>query len=215
MKKDKKIFILTGLFITSLLVSNLIADKIISFWEFNVPAAVIVFPVTFLITDTINEVWGKEKAKEVVWLGFFMNIFMLLLLQLAIFLPPAREIWPNQEAFEAVFGAVPRMVIASLMAYIGSQLFDVWFFNFWKRRTEGSHLWLRNNLSTLSSQLIDSVIFIVVGFLGTIPVISLINMIVSQYIIKLIFALIDTPICYITVSWARKDYKEEVADNGR
>lgn len=212
MNKNKKLFIFTGLFITSLLISNIIAGKLVEFWKFTVPAAVIIFPITFLITDTINEVWGKNKAKEIVWLGFYMNILMLLILQIALRLPPA-EGWGNQEAFEIVFSTVPRMVVASLMAYLGSQLFDVWFFNFWKSITKGKHLWQRNNFSTLLSQLFDSVIFIGVGFIGTVPTLLLLNMILSQYIIKLLFAIIDTPFCYLTVNWAKKDFKKEAAIN--
>ena len=189
--------------------SNIIAGKLVEIWNFTVPAAVIVFPITFLITDTINEVWGKNTAKQVVWLGFFMNVLMLFLFQIALWLPPA-EGWGNQAAFEAVFGTVPRMVAASLIAYLGSQMFDVWFFNFWKNITKGEHLWQRNNFSTLLSQLFDSVIFIGVGFLGTVPMPVLISMIISQYVIKLLFAVLDTPVCYLTVNWAKKELRKEV-----
>ncbi len=210
MNSESKLLLFTGLFVTSLLISNIIAGKIVEIWNFTVPAAVIVFPITFLITDTVNEVWGKNKAKELVWLGFYMNILMLLLLYLAIILPPA-DTWGNQQAFETVFSSVPRMVVASLMAYLVSQLFDVWFFNLWKKITRGRYLWQRNNFSTLISQFFDSLVFIVIGFLGVVPLSVLISMIFSQYIIKVIFALIDTPFCYLTVNWARKSLKKEAA----
>ncbi|NMA92900.1 MAG: queuosine precursor transporter [Firmicutes bacterium] len=200
----KRLLFLTSLFITSLLIANITAVKLVQIGGLIVPAAVFVFPITFLVTDVVCEVWGKKQATELVWLGFFMNIVLMGYLQLGRVLPPA-PVWPDQKAYEAIFGAVPRIVLASMCAYIISQTHDVWAFDYWRRLTRGKHLWLRNNLSTMASQLMDTVVFITIGFAGTVPRGALIGMIFSQYMVKLVLALIDTPFCYLVVNWARKE----------
>lgn len=199
---ERKYLYLACLFVTCLLVSNIIASKIVDVWGFLVPAAVFVFPVTFLITDTINEVWGKKKAREIILIGFIMNIVLLLFIQLGRVLPPA-PFYEYQEAYEAVLGAVPRVVAASLAAYIISQLHDVWAFNFWRKVTSGKHLWLRNNLSTITSQLLDSVVFISLAFLGQFKYEEILILIFYQFLVKISLAIIDTPFCYLMVKWVR------------
>lgn len=194
--------------------ANIIASKIVSIdflvVEVTLPAAVFVFPLTFLVTDTINEIWGKQRAKEIIWLGFAMNLLMIAFLYLGQVLPPAPT-WELQQAYEAVLGAVPRMVVASLAAYIFSQLHDVWAFQFWKRLTKGRFLWLRNNLSTMVSQLFDSVIFVTIAFAFTMPWEVVITLIINQYLVKLIIAAVDTPLIYLLVAWIRKRLRREEA----
>lgn len=209
---DRKFFLLSGFFITCLLVSNIIAVKLVSIGGLIFPAAVILFPFTFLITDTVSEVWGRKRAAELVWLGFIMSVVMVVFLQLSRFLPGA-HIWEGQEAFDAVLGAVPRIVVASMAAYLVSQLHDIWSFHFWRRVTGGKHLWLRNNLSTMSSQLLDSAVFISLAFAGIVPGAGLLVMIFSQYLVKLVIAMLDTPLCYLLVKWARGK-KEGEFENG-
>lgn len=201
---ERKFIILTAVFITCLLVSNIIAGKLIGLGALVLPAAVFVFPLTFLITDTVSEVWGKKRARETVWLGFAMSLVMIGFLQLGRLLPPA-PFWEHQEAYEVILGTVPRIVAASMAAYLVSQLHDVWAFHFWRRATAGKHLWLRNNLSTMSSQLLDSAIFITLAFVGVVESTVLVGMIFSQYLVKLILAAADTPFCYLAVKWARKE----------
>lgn len=199
---DKKLLYLTSTFVTCLIISNVIASKLVMVGTFVVPAAVIVFPLTFLITDTVNEVWGKSTARLMVWLGFGASLVMVGFLTLAQYLPAA-PFWEHQESYNVILGAVPRIVLASMVAYLLSQLHDVWSFNFWRNKTSGKHLWLRNNLSTMTSQLLDSAVFIGVAFLGIVPVSVLLTMVLSQYIIKLVIAILDTPICYLLVRWVR------------
>ncbi len=201
---ERKLLFLTALFVTCLLVSNIIAGKLIGLANLTLPAAVFVFPITFLITDTVNEVWGNKQAREMVWLGFFMSLVMIAFLQLGRILPSA-PFWEHQAAYEAILGTVPRIVAASMAAYLASQLHDVWAFNFWRRVTAGKHLWLRNNLSTMTSQLMDSAIFITLAFFGVVPGSLVVGMIFSQYLVKLILAAADTPLCYLVVRWARKE----------
>ncbi len=199
---ERKLLYLACLFVTSLLAANIIASKVVGIGEITFPAAVIVFPLTFLVTDTINEVWGKKTAREIVIVGFLMNIVLIIFIYIGQILPPA-EIFEHQEAYEVILGAVPRITAASLLAYLLSQMHDIWAFNLWRRITGGKHLWLRNNLSTITSQLIDSVVFISVAFWGQYALEELGFLILNQFLIKVIIAVIDTPFCYLLVNWIR------------
>jgi len=114
-------------------------------------------------------------------------------------LPPA-SFWPNQTAYDAIFGFVPRLVLASMIAYLVSQHHDVASFQFWRRKTGGKYLWLRNNASTMVSQALDTGIFITIAFWGTVPGDVLLNMLLTQYLIKLAIAAADTPFCYLLVA---------------
>lgn len=176
-------------------------------------AGLLTYPLTFLVSDSISEVYGKSTAKKVVLIGLFTNLLMLVFFFGAIHLPPA-GFWKMQAEFEMLLGAVPRVVGASLVAYFISQLFDVHLFHKLKQLTKGKHLWLRNNGSTFMSQLIDSVIFITIAFAGTMPIGALLTMMATQYLVKLVIALGDTPFIYLTVKWLKKEdpvVKEEEA----
>jgi uncharacterized integral membrane protein (TIGR00697 family) len=199
-----KLLFLTGLFVICLGAANILsAAKLICIFGFTIDAGIIAYPLTFLFTDVISEVWGKRTATSVVWVGFFANIMLMLLIWLGGLLPPSPE-WHNQEAFQTILGAVPRIVVASMVAYLISQHHDVFAFNFWRNKTRGRWLWLRNNLSTGVSQAIDTVVFGFIAFYGVVPLNVLMGEIMlAQYVIKLIVALLDTPFCYLLVSWCR------------
>lgn len=209
LNKQDKLLLLTGIFFTALFVSNVISVKLFALGSIVITAGILTYPLTFLITDSISEVYGKRTAKKVVLIGLFTNLLMLVFFFGAINLPAA-GFWDMQAEFEMILGAVPRMVAASLIAYFISQLFDVHLFHKLKQLTNGRHLWLRNNGSTLSSQLLDSVIFITIAFAGTMPVGALLTMIVTQYFVKLVIAIGDTPLIYLTVKWLKKDDNEAV-----
>lgn len=186
-----------------LIVANIMAVKLISVGTFVVPVAVIAYPFTFLLTDTISEVFGRRVATNVVWLGFAMNVLMVILIHVGKIIPPA-SFWEGQEAYNTLLGSVPRIVLASMIAYLASQHHDVFAFHFWRRLTKGRFLWLRNNASTMVSQGIDTVLFISVAFAGTVPINILLNMMVGQYVIKLMIAVLDTPFCYAIVRFIRR-----------
>ena len=186
------------LFISSILLSNIIATKIIVAGGLIVPAAVVLYPLTFLFTDVVSEVEGRKSARDLVMMGFYMSIIMVLILFIGKILPPA-PFWENQEAYNIILGSTPRIVLASMIAYLISQNHDVWAFHWWKQKTSGKHLWMRNNFSTITSQLIDSVLFISIAFMGIYPLKTIGVMIFSQYLIKVGIALLDTPFCYILV----------------
>jgi len=179
------------------------AVKLINIGPWVVPVAVIAYPFTFLVTDTIAELYGRRVTTRVVWLGFVMNIIMVALIYLGKIIPPS-SFWEGQDAYNTMLGAVPRIALASMVAYLISQHHDVFAFHFWRRRTSGKHLWLRNNASTMVSQGIDTVLFITVAFAGTIPLQVLFNMIIGQYVIKLVIAILDTPLCYGLVALIKR-----------
>jgi uncharacterized integral membrane protein (TIGR00697 family) len=183
-----------AVFITSLLTANVVVGKIVMLGNLVVPAAVMAYAITFLATDVINEIYGKEKANEIVIVGFIAQVLAAVLIYIATLLPIAPFAKEMQESFLMVLGQNWRFVFASLTAYVISQSHDVWSFNFWRKKTGGKYKWLRNNASTLISQILDTAIFIVIAFWGQVP--NLWHMIVSQYIIKAILALVDTPFFY-------------------
>lgn len=192
-KTQQNLMLLNGIFVATLIVANIVSAKVVSFWGLVIPAAVVAYPLTFLVTDVIGEIWGKEEANRTVGLGLICQMLSLILIGFAIALPVA-PFADNQAEFQSIMGQSFRVVFASLVAYMLAQFNDVFIFHKLKEKTNGKHKWLRNNLSTMTSQLIDTAIFITIAFIGTVPNIWV--MIFSQYLIKFIYALLDTPFFY-------------------
>lgn len=185
--------------------ANIFANKIVVLGPFTFPASVIVFSMTFFITDIISEKWGKSYAKKAVWAGFFANLLLIISVYIVLAWEPASYALEMSEMFSKVFALIPRIVVASFLAYIVSQNHDVWAFHFWKKKTKGKHLWFRNNASTIVSQLIDSVIFITIAFYGVFPIVPLI---LGQWIIKILIAVVDTPFMYASI-WLMDKIKKK------
>jgi uncharacterized integral membrane protein (TIGR00697 family) len=201
--------VLATLFATCLLVANILAVKLVSIGGWVVPAGVIAYPLTFLFTDVITELYGRRIASRVVWLGFGVNILMVILVVGGKLLPPA-PLWEGQSAYESILGMVPRIVLASMVAYLISQHHDVFAFHFWREKTKGKFLWLRNNASTMVSQALDTGLFITIAFWGTVPTGVLENMLLTQYLIKLGIAALDTPFCYLLVGLLKERVRSPV-----
>ena len=182
-------------------IANVLANKIIVVGPFTAPAGVIVFSTTFLITDLLSELWGSKYAKKAVWAGFFGNLLLVLSVYIAVNWQPAPFAVEMSDMFSQVLGLTPRIVVGSLIAYLLSQHHDIWAYHFWKKVTKGRHLWLRNNASTITSQLIDSIVFITIGFYGVFPIVPLIF---GQWAVKIMIALIDTPFMYIITRFAKR-----------
>ena len=198
---------LATLFATCLIVANIIAVKLVSIGGWVVPAGVIAYPLTFLFTDVITELYGRKIASRVIWVGFGVSVLMVILVFGGGLLPPA-PFWEGQSAYQSILGMVPRITLASMIAYLVSQHHDVFAFHFWRQKTKGRFLWLRNNASTMVSQALDTGIFITIAFWGAVPSGTLTNMLLSQYVIKLIIAVVDTPFCYILVGSLRERVKQ-------
>ncbi|WP_102345031.1 queuosine precursor transporter [Bacillus sp. Marseille-P3661] len=192
----RDLLILNVLFATSLVVANVLAGKIVMFGEFiTVPAAVITYAFTFLLTDIIHERYGTKQAQQAILYGFGAQVFASIMIIIGQMLPVAPFAADSQAAYDTLLGQNARFMIASMAAYFISQHVDVYIFSTLKKVTKEKHKWLRNNLSTLSSQLIDTTIFISIAFIGTVPNIWM--MILSQFAVKLVLALLDTPLFYL------------------
>ena len=204
--------ILAALFIASLVVSNLIFQKFF-YWDFfgiytfEISVGILPYPITFLITDIISEVYGKRKANQVVTAGIFASFFSMLIV-FASGIVPATDWSPiNDSLFNKVFGATAIAVLASMMAYLFAQYVDIQIFHFWKRLTKGKHLWLRNNFSTFLSQFIDTftVLFLLCSF-GKIDWDLFGALLLSGFLFKVLIAALDTPFLYIAVFALRKRF---------
>ena len=209
--KEKLFLLLSGIFLTSLVLANIIGTtKFVIVFGLTVPAGVLAYPFTFLATDLICELYGKKRAQALVWVGFAMNFFMLGLMMLGHYLKDASGISGATSTFESVYEFMIGNVIASMIAYLIAHSVDVKLFHFWKSLTKGKHLWLRNNLSTVVSQLADTTAIMTILYmannLGTSiqSIGDLVGLIFASYIFKVFVALFDTPLFYIGV-WALKD----------
>ena len=209
--KEKLFLFLSSIFLTSLVVGNIIGTtKFVNVFGLIVPAGTLAYPFTFLATDLICELYGKKRAQVLVWVGFAMNFFMLGLMMLGHYLKDASGVSGATSTFESVYGFMIGNVIASMFAYLVAQSVDVKLFHFWKRLTKGKYLWVRNNLSTVVSQLVDttailSVLYFANNLGGNIRTIAdLVNLIIASYLFKFFIALFDTPLFYIGV-WGLKD----------
>ena len=181
-------------------IANVIAAKVIPIGPFVINAGVLVYASTFLITDVIAEIWGKSEARKAVWAGFFANIALVLFVLVAVNLPTADFAAEIGKSFDMVFGLTPRIVLGSMIAYLVSQHWDVFFFHKIRDWTKGKHLWLRNNLSTITSQIIDSVLFVTIAFYGVIPITGLM---IGYFVVKVTVAIADTPFAYAAVKYLK------------
>uniref|UniRef100_A0A7C3RBJ4 Probable queuosine precursor transporter n=1 Tax=Archaeoglobus fulgidus TaxID=2234 RepID=A0A7C3RBJ4_ARCFL len=187
----------------AIILANIQVMKTIEFFGLVTAMGNIVYGTTFLVTDILCENYGKREAKKAVQVGFFTLIIFTLLMQICLaFIPHESD--TLSPALEQIFGIMPRITVASLTAYLVSQLHDVWAFDFWKRRTRGRFLWLRNNASTMVSQLIDNAVFTWIAFVGfgvfweqVFPWEVIVEIFVTSYIMKFIVAVFDTPFVYM------------------
>ncbi|MBW2980621.1 queuosine precursor transporter [Candidatus Woesearchaeota archaeon] len=189
----------------ALVIANLQVLKTVEMFGWVTALGNVIYGTTFLSTDILSENYGKKEAKKAVFIGFFILIAMTTIMQLTLFFIPHESDFASP-SLETIFGFMPRIVIASLCAYLVSQLHDVWAFNFWKKKFEGKHLWFRNNLSTMSSQLVDNVIFTLIAFVGFFGLFGweqvfewslIFQIFILSYVMKWVVAAIDTPFVYL------------------
>ena len=220
---QKLYFFLSSIFITALVVSNLIFQKFFSWYPFNfevfgiklfeLSVGVLPYPITFLITDIISEIFGKRKANQVVVMGILASIFSIGLLLLGDVLPASSTSPIDDKTFNLVFSASPLAVLASMSAYLIAQFLDIRIYHFWKQLTKGKYLWLRNNFSTFSSQIIDSTTVIALLCIFDILAWDLfLGLVLSSIIFKIMVAIIDTPLLYLLVGLIRKKFNLGIND---
>ena len=201
--KDQLYIFLCAIFISSLITCNLIANKFVSvdlgFKVFIVSAGILPYPLTFLVTDLISELYGQKKANIVVFSGFVASMFVLLFLWLGGQFNAIPSSIVNDDTYNAVFQNAWRIIAASMTAYLFAQFIDVRIFHFWKRLTNGNHLWLRNNGSTIASQLIDTTLVVIILFVGVWESGQIVSAIIDGWLFKMLMAAIDTPIIYAII----------------
>lgn len=199
---DTLFLMLAAVFLSALVTCNLIARKLLTvnlgFYEFQLSAGALPYPLTFLATDLLSELYGRRRANKVVWAGLVASVFALLALWLGNQFH-AFEGSPgfSDETYREVFGHAPRAITASMTAYLLAQFLDVRLFHFWKSLTNGRHLWLRNNASTVVSQLLDSVLVILVLFWDEMSGSEMLAVILDLWFFKALVALADTPLFYL------------------
>ncbi len=202
------------IFVTCLLLSNLIAGKMWAVTEnITLPAAVILFPLTYIIGDVFTEVYGFRKARTVIWLGFACSFFAVLIYLITIALPHPGY-WENQDAYAAVMGTTPRVAIASFAGYLFGEFSNSIILSRLKVATKGKNLWMRTILSTVVGEGLDSVIFIMISFWGTMDNFVVLQMILFQYLFKVSYEVIFTPLTYLVVKAIKKAEGIDVYDEG-
>ena len=215
----RKIYLyLAALFITSLVVSNLIFQKFFYWYPldmslfgvrlFELSVGILPYPITFLITDLISEIYGQKRANEVVVAGIFASFFSIGILLVASTVPATPTSPIDKTTFTQVFSLSPLAVLASMIAYLSAQFVDIRIYHFWKELTQGKHLWLRNNFSTFASQIIDSAtVILLLCLFGVLPWSLFWGLTLSSIVFKVLVAAIDTPFLYLFVGMFRRRFK--------
>lgn len=208
--RDHKKMLLFALYLTSMVLVNTLGSKITTLGPVRASVGVFFMPILFLVTDIIGEVHGRKTSAQFVNLSTAMLVFMFAMIGLCIALP-ANPTWGLQESYATIFGSSMRMTAASIVSFFIAQHVDVLTFSAIKRLTKEKHLWIRNNASTIVSQFIDTTIFMFIAFFHmteryTVPFIF--SLIIPYWLFKVLFALLDTPLCYLGVWWMKKGEKE-------
>ena len=191
------------LFGVMLVVSNVIASKIIQLGPFALPAGIICFPIVYIINDVLAEVYGYAQTRSVIWWGFAALALSTVVFAVAVLLPPA-GFYEGQEAFSSVFGLVPRIALASLVAYLVGSFLNAYVLSRMKVRMQGRHLWARTIGSTVVGEGVDSVVFNVIAFAGVFGFEQLIVIAVSGFVLKTLYEIAATPLTYFIVGWVKR-----------
>jgi len=207
--KERKNFsiwfvVITAVFVTSLITANIIAVKLVGIGYLVFPASVIIFPLSYIFGDILTEVYGFERARLVIWLGFFCNLLVVIAIWLAKILPSA-SFWQGQAAYEQILGFTPRLLIASFVAYIVGEFANSIVLAKMKITTQGRWLWTRTIGSTLVGEGFDSLVFISIAFFGTIPPSMMLSTIITQWLLKSIYEAAVTPLTYIIVNFLKRE----------
>ncbi len=213
-RAEQVYLLLAGIFLGALVMTNAIAGKFFVLFGQELSCGIIAYPVTFLATDLISELYGRKRATLIVKVGFAVSVFVTLVVMVANYVPIFDQSPVDQQSFSTVFGLLPGIVFGSMIAYLTAQFIDVQLFEFWRTLTKGRHLWLRNNASTVFSQLVDTVLVVTIALViwpqvdtnpNTTPISGSVwwNIIVGQYLFKAGIALLDTPLFYALTAWLR------------
>jgi len=203
--------LLVSAFVAVLLVSNLVAPKFIAWGPFLFSGAQLLFPITYIFGDIFTEVYGYAGSRRAIWNGFFASILLTTISAIIVALPPAPG-WTNQQAYEIVLGSMPRIVVASLVAYWAGEFANSFVMARMKVFTEGRYLWVRTIGSTVVGQAVDTVLVITIIFAGTVPVSTLLKLMISGYGGKVLYEALATPLTYAVVNWLKRVEGVDIMD---
>jgi hypothetical protein len=200
-----------AIFITSLITANIIAVKIVGIGAVVFPAAVVIFPISYIFGDILTEVYGYSRARQVIWLGFLCNLLTVIAIYLAQIMPSA-SFWQGQSSFAQTLGSTPRILLASFLAYLVGEFANSFVLAKLKIFTSGKFLWTRTIGSTIVGEGLDSLVFISVAFTGTIPSSGMTSAIITQWTIKTVYEIVATPITYVIVNFLKRQEGIEIFD---
>jgi uncharacterized integral membrane protein (TIGR00697 family) len=203
--------LIASIFITCLITSNIIAVKLVNIFGLVLPAAIIIFPISYIFGDVLTEVYGYHQARRVIWLGFFCNLIAVVAIWLGQILPAA-SFWEGQAAYERILGYTPRLLGASFLAYLVGEFANSFVMAKMKIATNGRWLWTRTIGSTLVGQGLDSLVFMTLAFIGTIPLTGLVGAIGILWLSKSAYEAIITPLTYVVVNFLKKREGLDVFD---
>ncbi len=197
------LIIVTALFVTLYLVSNIMAVKVVSIFGFlYFDAGTITFPFAYMLGDVLTEIWGYKTSKKVIWITFLCNVLLVICTQIGVWLPSLDYLSETTKAYNHIFTYVPRIVLASLVGFLLGELSNAWFMERIKIKMQGRHLWVRTILSSVIGYMFDTLPFVLIAFLGVVSTHDLLMMIVFQYGIKLLIeAFFGTPMAYVAIHW--------------
>jgi uncharacterized integral membrane protein (TIGR00697 family) len=204
------LIIVTALFVTLYLVSNIMAVKVVSIFGFlYFDAGTITFPFAYMLGDVLTEIWGYKTSKKVIWITFLCNVLLVICTQIGVWLPSLDYLSETTKAYNHIFTYVPRIVLASLVGFLLGELSNAWFMERIKIKMQGRHLWVRTILSSVIGYMFDTLPFVLIAFLGVVSTHDLLMMIVFQYGIKLLIeAFFGTPMAYVAIHWIKRYIKD-------
>ena len=201
----------TALFITCLLTANVTAAKLISAGGLTLSAGIVIFPVSYIVADVLTEVWGYGAARRVIWLAFGCNVLMVAAIWAGGVLPPA-PFWKGQAAYEEILGQAPRILAASLVAYLLGEFANAYVLARLKIATAGRWLWVRTIGSTVVGEGLDSLVFVALAFAGTVSGGALVQIFVNQWLVKVVYEAVATPLTYAAVGWLKAAERVDTFD---
>ena len=203
--------LIMALFVAVLLISNIASSKILELGPFTFDGGTLLFPISYIFGDILTEVYGYRRSRRVIWVGFGCAALMAVVLAVVGALPPAGG-WENQEAYQAILGTTPRIVLASLIAYFAGEFSNSYTLAKMKVLTQGRWLWTRTIGSTLVGQGVDTILFVTIAFAGTLPWALFWSIILSNYVFKVGLEAVMTPVTYRITNFLKREENEDVYD---
>ncbi len=209
----KHLDFVTASLVAVLIISNIAATKLMQIGPFSFDGGTFLFPLSYIFGDILTEVYGYKSSRRVIWTGFFWLFITAITLMLVDGATPAGD-WPLQDSFHAILGQTPRIVIASLCGFLAGEFSNSYVLAKMKIWTQGKQLWARTIGSTIAGQMVDTAVFTVIAFGGTVPTEILMSLIFSGYLFKVAIEVVFTPITYRAVNWLKKVENEDYYDVG-